>query len=105
MEKEQQVTGGESVAEGVEARPGGPAAEASASGLGVKLLRVAWMAILLGFAMEALLLLVATGFFGDLPGLRPLVRRRLLGADLAHIGVHRGRNSCHTPPVGCFREG
>ena len=66
-----------SVAEGVEARPGGLTAEASAYGLGVKLLRVAWMAILLGFAVDALFLLVAIGFFENLPILRPLVADQL----------------------------
>lgn len=68
MDKERQIT-----VEEVEARSGGTAADTSAVGLGIKLLRVAWMAILLGFAMEALLLLVATGFFGDVPSLGPLL--------------------------------
>src|SRR5215208_2089217 len=38
------------------------------TGLGATLLRAAWLAILLGFAMEALLLLFAAGF-GIVPGL------------------------------------
>jgi hypothetical protein len=38
------------------------------NGLGATLLRAAWLAILLGFAMEALLLLFAAGF-GIVPGL------------------------------------
>ncbi|QIN78535.1 hypothetical protein GBA65_08380 [Rubrobacter marinus] len=72
MEKEQQqVTGGERVAENAGSRPGGPTVEEA--GLGVRLLRVAWVAILLGFAMEAVLLLVATGFFGSIPSLGQLV--------------------------------
>jgi hypothetical protein len=40
------------------------------AGLRVTLLRVAWLAILLGFAMEAVLLLVTAGF-GIFPGLKP----------------------------------
>ena len=39
--------------------------------LGSTLFRVAWLAILLGFAMEALLLLFTAGF-GIFPGLRPV---------------------------------
>lgn len=39
--------------------------------LRVTLLRVAWLAVLLGFAMEAVLLLVTAGF-GIFPGLKPL---------------------------------
>lgn len=45
-----------------------PAAE-SAANLGATLLRVAWLAIALGIAMEALLLLLGTGF-GEALGLR-----------------------------------
>ena len=41
------------------------------AGLRVTLLRVAWLAVLLGFAMEALLLLVTAGF-GIFPGLKPV---------------------------------
>jgi hypothetical protein len=41
------------------------------AGLRVTLLRVAWLAILLGFAMEAVLLLVTAGF-GIFPGLKPV---------------------------------
>jgi hypothetical protein len=39
--------------------------------LGAKLLRAAWLAILLGFVMEALLLLFTAGF-GIFPGLKPI---------------------------------
>jgi hypothetical protein len=39
--------------------------------LGAKLLRTAWLAILLGFVMEALLLLFTAGF-GIFPGLKPI---------------------------------
>src|SRR5918995_4212069 len=42
------------------------------NGLGSTLFRVAWLAILLGFAMEALLLLFTAGF-EILPGLGPMV--------------------------------
>jgi hypothetical protein len=44
----------------------------AAAGLGATLLRAAWLAILLGFAMEALLLLFAAGF-GILPGFESVV--------------------------------
>ena len=62
-----------------EMRNDAPTQEASAaasSNLGATLLRVAWLAILLGMAMEGALLLLSAGF-GDLLGLRPIV------ADLA----------------------
>src|SRR5918999_3415830 len=52
------------------------ASAAASSNLGATLLRVAWLAILLGMAMEGALLLLSAGF-GDLLGLRPIV------ADLA----------------------
>lgn len=44
----------------------------AASNLAGTLLRVAWLSILLGFAMEALLLLLVMGF-GKLPGLRAII--------------------------------
>jgi hypothetical protein len=50
--------------------------DAASSNLGATLLRVAWLAILLGMAMEGTLLLLSAGF-GDLLGLRSIV------ADLA----------------------
>ena len=62
-----------------ETRNDAPTQEASAaasSNLGATLLRVAWLAILLGMAMEGTLLLLSAGF-GDLLGLRLIV------ADLA----------------------
>ena len=62
-----------------EMRNDAPTQEASAaasSNLGATLLRVAWLAILLGMAMEGALLLLSAEF-GDLLGLRPIV------ADLA----------------------
>ena len=42
-----------------------------AAGLSATLLRAAWLAILLGFVMEALLLLFAAGF-GIFPGIKPI---------------------------------
>jgi hypothetical protein len=48
------------------------AAHHARAGLGSTLFRVAWLAILLGFAMEALLLLFTAGF-EILPGLGPMV--------------------------------
>src|SRR3712207_5279392 len=49
-----------------------PASPPTTAGLRVTHLRAAWLAILLGFAMEALLLLVTAGF-GIFPGLKPVV--------------------------------
>ena len=46
-------------------------ADAPAAGLGATLLRAAWLAILLGFVMEAILLLFAAGF-GIFPGLETI---------------------------------
>src|SRR5215208_2874360 len=48
------------------------AAHHARAGLGSTLFRVAWLAILLGFALEALLLLFTAGF-EILPGLGPMV--------------------------------
>ena len=45
---------------------------AGAPGIGATLLRVAWLAVLLGLAMEALLVALALGF-GSLPGAGPAV--------------------------------
>ena len=50
------------------------------TGMGATLLRVAWLAILLGFAMEPLLLLFADGF-GIVPGLVPG-----LGSTVSDLG-------------------
>jgi hypothetical protein len=57
-----------------EARTGAPAQESAAasSNLGVRLLRVAWLAILLGIAMEGLLLLLDAGL-GKTLGLGSIV--------------------------------
>ena len=51
----------------------GAAESAPADGLRPTLLRAAWLAILLGFVMEALLLLFAAGF-GIFPGLESMTR-------------------------------
>ena len=70
------MTGGmeEETRNGAPTRQGTSAA--ASSNLGATLLRVAWLAILLGMAMEAILLLLSAGL-GDLLGLRSIV------ADLA----------------------
>ncbi len=65
------------MSEGTDERAqGGPPDETSSSGassnLEVSILRVAWLAILLGLAMEGLLLLLGAGF-GDRLGLRSIV--------------------------------
>jgi hypothetical protein len=70
MEGAQQVAGRREE----EARTDAPAQESAAasSNLGVRLLRVAWLAILLGIAMEGLLLLLGTGL-GESLGLGLIV--------------------------------
>jgi hypothetical protein len=70
------VTGGmeEETRNGAPTRQG--ASAAASSNLGATLLRVAWLAILLGMAMEGILLLLSAGL-GDLLGLGSIV------ADLA----------------------
>ena len=65
-------------------RPGG--------GLGSTLFRVAWLAILLGFAMEALLLLLTAGF-GILPGLKPVAAdlvRQVSWSTIVCVGLALG---------------
>ncbi len=57
------------------ARSGAPdetSTSGTSSNLDVPIIRVAWLAILLGLAMEGLLLLLGVGF-GERPGLRPIV--------------------------------
>jgi hypothetical protein len=61
-------------------------------GLGSALFRVAWLAILLGFAMEALLLLFAAGF-GSLPGLKPIAAdlvRQVSWSTIVCVGLALG---------------
>jgi hypothetical protein len=65
---------------------------AASPNLGVKLLRVAWLAIGLGMAMEGTLLLLSAGF-GDLLGLRSIVAdlaRNVSWALLVCVGLSLG---------------
>jgi hypothetical protein len=77
-----------------EARTDAPDQQSSAASpnLGVKLLRVAWLAIGLGMAMEGTLLLLSAGF-GDLLGLRSIVAdlaRNVSWALLVCVGLSVG---------------
>jgi hypothetical protein len=61
-------------------------------GLGSTLFRVAWLAILLGFVMEALLLLLTAGF-GIFPGLRPVAAdlvRQVSWSTIVCVGLALG---------------
>ena len=61
-------------------------------GFGSVLFRVAWLAILLGFAMEALLLLFAAGF-GILPGFKPVAAdlvRQVSWSTIVCVGLALG---------------
>src|ERR687890_1423350 len=60
--------------------------------LGSTLFRVAWLAILLGFAMEALLLLFTAGF-GVFPGLKPIAAdlvRQVSWSTIVCVGLALG---------------
>ena len=60
--------------------------------VGVTLLRVAWLAVALGLAMEALLLLLASGF-GEVLGLKALVAdlvRNVTWAAFVCVGLAVG---------------
>jgi hypothetical protein len=77
-----------------EARTDAPDQQSSAASpnLGVKLLRVAWLAIGLGMAMEGALLLLSAGF-GDFLGLRSIVAdlaRNVSWALLVCVGLSLG---------------
>jgi hypothetical protein len=77
-----------------EARTDAPDQQSSAASpnLGVKLLRVAWLAIGLGMAMEGTLLLLSAGF-GDFLGLRSIVAdlaRNVSWALLVCVGLSVG---------------
>jgi hypothetical protein len=64
----------------------------AAGGLGATLLRVAWLAILLGFVMEALLLLFAAGF-GIFPGLEATLAdlvRQVSWSTIVCVGLALG---------------
>ena len=68
-----------------------------AAGLGTTLLRVAWLAILLGFIMEALLLLFAAGF-GIFPGLKPVAAdllRQVSWSTIVCVGLALGSAVTH----------
>jgi hypothetical protein len=80
-----------------ETRNGAPAHQgasaAASSNLGVTLLRVAWLAILLGMAMEGILLLLSAGL-GDLLGLGPIVAelaRNVSWSLLVCLGLSVGK--------------
>ena len=80
-----------------ETRNGAPAQQgasaAASSNLGVTLLRVAWLAILLGMAMEGILLLLSAGL-GDLLGLGSIVAelaRNVSWSLLVCLGLSVGK--------------
>ena len=69
-----------------------PANPPSTASLRVTLLRVAWLAILLGFVMEALLLLFAAGF-GIFPGLKSMsaeLVRQVSWSTIVCVGLALG---------------
>jgi hypothetical protein len=92
-----------------ETRKDAPTQEASAaasSNLGATLLRVAWLAILLGMAMEGILLLLSAGL-GNLLGLGPIVAdlaRNVSWSLLVCVGLSVGKavESARVPVMGFF---
>src|SRR4028118_604760 len=69
-----------------------PTPSDAGGGLGSRLFRVAWLAILLGFAMEALLLLFTAGF-GIFPGLKPVAAdlvRQVSWSTIVCVGLALG---------------
>ena len=87
------MTGGmeEETPNGAPAQQG--ASAAASSNLGVTLLRVAWLAILLGMAMEGILLLLSAGL-GDLLGLGSIVAelaRNVSWSLLVCLGLSVGK--------------
>jgi hypothetical protein len=69
-----------------------PTPSDAGGGLGSTLFRVAWLAILLGFAMEALLLLFTAGF-GIFPGLKPVAAdlvRQVSWSTIVCVGLALG---------------
>ena len=69
-----------------------PITSDAGGGLGSTLFRVAWLAILLGFVMEALLLLFTAGF-GIFPGLRPVAAdlvRQVSWSTIVCVGLALG---------------
>ena len=66
--------------------------DGAGGGFGSTLFRAAWLAILLGFAMEALLLLFAAGF-GIVPGLKPVAAdliRQVSWSTIVCVGLALG---------------
>jgi hypothetical protein len=69
-----------------------PTTSDAGGGLGSTLFRVAWLAILLGFAMETLLLLITAGF-GIFPGLKPVAAdlvRQVSWSTIVCVGLDLG---------------
>ena len=88
---------------GEEITPGPKTAPQNA---GVTLLRVAWLAVALGLAMEALLLLLASGF-GEVLGLKALVAdlvRNVTWAAFVCVGLAVGTtlSKIQVPAMGFF---
>src|SRR5215207_10968930 len=72
-------------------------AEPAANTFMATLLRVAWLAILLGFVMEALLLLFTAGF-GIFPGLKPIAAdlvRQVSWSTFVCVGLALGTAVSH----------
>jgi len=87
-----------------EPTPGSTASDTKLPKFGGALLRAAWLAILLGFAMEVVLLSLLAGF-GDLPGLRTAVAdfaRNISWAVFVCVGLAVGRvvSEVRTPAMG-----
>ena len=98
------MTGGaeEKTGNGAPTRQGAPTA--ASSNLGATLLRVAWLAILLGMAMEGILLLLSAGL-GDFLGLGPIVAelaRNVSWSVLVCLGLSVGKavQSARVPVMG-----
>lgn len=78
-----------------------------ATSLGTTLLRAAWLAILLGFIMEALLLLFAAGF-GIFPGFKPIAAdlvRQVSWSTFVCVGLALGTavSQARAPLMGILR--
>src|SRR4028118_1499169 len=83
-----------------------PGAKTVPQNAGVTLLRVAWLAVALGLAMEALLLLLAAGF-GEVLGLKALVAdlvRNVTWAAFVCVGLAVGTtlSKIQVPAMGFF---
>ena len=81
-----------------------PTSPPAVANLGATLLRAAWLAILLGFVMEALLLLFAAGF-GSLPGLKAVsadLVRQVSWSTIVCVGLALGTaaSKVRAPLVG-----